>query len=255
MPHAVCLAIFASALLGGACAAAAAPLPEWLETSWEFGTIAETAGPAQGHVRMVNTTGAPLTIERVKTTCGCTSASWPESPVQPGDTATISFAYNPAGRPGHIDKRLKVYFEGLEAPREIRLTGLVIPSEETLAYSYPVDCGELRLATDMLDAGTIHPGVARHLFVYLYNRGTAPIIPSGRSDDTAVKVTVTPDTLLPGDSGTLVIQWLIPSGATEGEAASAVTVTARDGSGAPLDHPALPHKIALRGDIRRTDPT
>ncbi|MDE7161119.1 MAG: DUF1573 domain-containing protein [Muribaculaceae bacterium] len=219
-----------------ASALSAASGPVWLESSWEFGTVAETQGRVGGRVRMVNTSGSPITVERVKSTCGCTSVSWPETPVLPGDTAAISFTYDPAGRPGRIDKRLKVYMEGCDTPHEIRLTGMVIPSEETLAYSYPVDCGDLRLATDMVDAGTLHPGVARHLFVYLYNRGQKPLLPSGRADDPRIKVTVTPDTLPPGESGTLVIQWLIPQGTPQGETSASVML---DG-----------HRISLSGLVR-----
>lgn len=235
-------------------AAATASMPLWLETSREFGTIAETDGPVAGSVRMVNVTDRPVTVERVKTTCGCTSVTWPEAPVEPGDTAIISFTYNPAGRPGRIDKRLKVYLEGYDDPREIRLTGLVIPSEETLSYSYPIDCGDLRLASEVVDAGVIHPGVARHLFVYLYNRGTAPIVVEGETTDTRLRVSVTPDTLQPGESGTLVIQWLIPQGTPEGEAGAELYVTALDESGMPLGSSTVPHRIALRGDIRQPHP-
>lgn len=229
-------------------------MPLWLETSREFGTIAETDGPVEGSVRMVNVTDRPVTVERVRTTCGCTSVTWPDAPIQPGDTATIGFTYNPAGRPGRIDKRLKVYIEGCDDPREIRLTGFVIPSEETLSYSYPIDCGDLRLGADVIDAGVIHPGVARHLFVYLYNRGAAPLIVAGETPDPRLRVSVTPDTLQPGESGTLVIQWLMPQGVSEGEASAELYVTAHDESGKPTGSSSLPHRIALRGDIRHPQP-
>jgi Protein of unknown function (DUF1573) len=44
--------------------------------------------------KLKNTGVVPFTIERVQTSCGCTTANKPEGEVQPGETAEISVKYD-----------------------------------------------------------------------------------------------------------------------------------------------------------------
>jgi hypothetical protein len=44
-----------------------------------------------------NTGTAPLKLTNVKTSCGCTSPSWPRRPIPPGDSASIKVVFNTRG--------------------------------------------------------------------------------------------------------------------------------------------------------------
>ena len=100
----------------------------WLETKYDFGLMKEAAG------------SEAVNVLDAKPSCGCTGATYPQDPVMPGDTAVITFTYDPAGRPGRFDKTIKVRFDN--GRREvIRIVGNVLGTPESLAQFYPVEAG------------------------------------------------------------------------------------------------------------------
>ena len=64
---------------------AATPTPRvQVETeTWDFGTLWQGM-PAETRVKIQNVGDAPLTIDNVKSSCGCTTPGKPESPLAPG---------------------------------------------------------------------------------------------------------------------------------------------------------------------------
>lgn len=55
-----------------------------------------------------NTGDAPLIIEEVKSTCGCTIPKKPKEPIMPGASDVIEVKYD-TNRPGPIRKSISVY--------------------------------------------------------------------------------------------------------------------------------------------------
>ena len=157
MPKAFSLAIAALLPL-----AASAQL-EWLATDYDFGTMKEIAGPKTGSVRFVNRGDKPVVINQVRPSCGCTGADYTEGQIAPGDTATVSFTYNPKGRPGRFEKTVKVYVGEDNERTAIKIRGTVIGAPETLQTSYPVEVGPLRLSQRILTAGDVRYGTARQI--------------------------------------------------------------------------------------------
>lgn len=218
----------------------------WSAKTFDLGTFHEEKGRRHGEVVFVNRSAAPLMIDRVKASCGCTEVKYGSDPVNPGDSATISFSYNPIGRPGRFDKTLRVYMVGHDEPDVIHITGNVVPSQETLRYNYPEECGPLRLSTAAVDAGNIHPGATRHIFVSAYNQGDADITPAFHTSDSRVKVSFSPETLRPGETGNLIVQILVPKGDEGGSAGFPVTVS-------PYSVPTSPHiTVNISGEISGT---
>lgn len=144
----------------------------WLSTEYDFGTFREAEGKKTGCVRFVNKGKEPTVINRVKPTCGCTVAEYTEGEIAPGDTATVSFTYNPAGRPGRFLKHIKVYTGLDDALTSVTIKGTVIGAPQTLAREYPVDAGALRLSTDTLNMGHITAGASRNEFIHGYNQSS-----------------------------------------------------------------------------------
>ena len=85
------------------------PLPviEFDSDNHDFGTVAE--GPKVAHVYKVKNTGqAPLIIQDVKPTCGCTTPDWTKTPIAVGETGFIKAEFNTQGRPGMNNKTISV---------------------------------------------------------------------------------------------------------------------------------------------------
>lgn len=75
-----------------------------------------------------NTGDAPLVIEDVKSSCGCTVPTKPEKPILPGETGKIEVKYD-TNRVGPIRKTVTVYSNADEPVKALKIKGTVV--EET----------------------------------------------------------------------------------------------------------------------------
>lgn len=200
LSHAATAAALSLLLLPGAVPAEARLRP--VTPEYSFGVIKEIDGKAFGTVELVNDGDKPDLIHSVRVSCGCTEAGYDEQTALPGDTLRVSFSYNPAGRPGRFRKNIRVYGSDPE-PATIVISGVVIGSPLTLSQSYPEEAGPLRLTEREPDMGNLSADRSRHVFVTLVNQSTTPLLLKTHSPHKAVSTAVTPDTLLPGDLGTV----------------------------------------------------
>ncbi len=82
----------------------------WLtEQDHDFGMIKQ-GRPVKFIFQFKNTGTSPLTLETVRTTCGCTAAQWTETPIAPGETGDITVEYD-AYQGGSFRKKIRVFFE------------------------------------------------------------------------------------------------------------------------------------------------
>ena len=66
--------------------------------------------PVTGAIRFVNTGKAPLQIDRVHASCGCTATQSEKMRIDPGDSTTIRYSIRTQGFRGIIRKSITVYF-------------------------------------------------------------------------------------------------------------------------------------------------
>ncbi len=74
----------------------------------------------------------PLVISDVKTSCGCTVASWTKEPVKPGKSGTIKVRYD-AAFPGVFQKEITVFYNGFGSPVILKIKGEVNYPDEPRA--------------------------------------------------------------------------------------------------------------------------
>lgn len=206
---------------------------EWLEEEYDFGTWREAEGPRQGFARFVNRGSEAVTIRRVRPSCGCTNVDWPETPIAPGDTATVRFSYNPAGRPGKFGKTVKVYLSDSDTPKFIRITGTVIGTVNSLADKYPVAVGQMRLSERTVDFGDVVHGKSKHTYISAYNASEQPMqitlrANSGEEYPMPDYVTMTPGTVPPGQVQTISVYLNTAQAETLGPLQSTYTYCAGD---------------------------
>ena len=171
----------------------------------DFGMIQEQAGKQKRRIFLVNEGPAEDCILRVRPTCGCTAADFSKEVVMPGDSAWIDIVYDPKGRPGKINKGVRVYRSDGEVML-IPLSGVVIGTPETLSLSYPVEAGPLRLSEDTIVAGELKKGNARHIFINAYNASEHPVTPRitcPEAPDKALSLDIVPEVIPPGEIGTV----------------------------------------------------
>lgn len=199
---------------------------EWLATEYDYGSFREASGPKTGSVRFVNKGPEPTFISSVRPSCGCTGAAYTEDMIQPGDTATVSFIYNPIGRPGRFDKTVKVYIGKEKELKVIRIKGTVIGTPETLESSFPYSAGPLRLEKLEMSAGRIVKGGSRHLFMNVYNQSEDTIRPAWVNHNKGIEVELTPSEIPPGEIGTFGFYLRTPAEKRMGPVSYTIRLTA-----------------------------
>jgi endoglucanase len=85
------------------------PAMEFQKTEHNFGTIKEEIGAVTTQFTFKNTGDAPIIIQRVSSSCGCTTPSYTRQPILPGKEGTISAQYSTVRRPGTFNKTIRVY--------------------------------------------------------------------------------------------------------------------------------------------------
>lgn len=101
-----------------------APVMEWLtDVDHDFGDIAQGT-PVAFDFKFSNLTDGPLTIDNVRTTCGCTASEWSEIPTLPDSSGMIHIVYD-ARKTGYFYKKIRVFFNGQRKGEMLTISGFV----------------------------------------------------------------------------------------------------------------------------------
>ncbi|CAN5243018.1 hypothetical protein BH09BAC2_BH09BAC2_22560 [soil metagenome] len=111
------------------------------ESEYTFGKIPQ--GKPVTHIFYIKNTGtAPLILDDVQASCGCTTPVWNKEPIAAGATGKITVGYNAAGE-GSFDKMVTVKYNKT-LTRQIKITGEVW---RTPAESAPANMAIVNLKT------------------------------------------------------------------------------------------------------------
>ena len=85
--------------------------------TYDLGNLSEDDEPVSHTFTLRNVSGKSVSIQRVRTTCGCTSAAFDSTAIAPGATTKVTLTYDPEDRPGTIDVNAYVYLaDGSKQP-------------------------------------------------------------------------------------------------------------------------------------------
>ncbi len=121
----------------------------------DFGKFKEQDGRVTYKFKFVNTGGAPLLIDTVRATCGCTAPNWTRKPIAPGETGFVAATYNPAGRPNAFSKYLYVSSNSVNASSKLTIKGEVLAKPRTIEDDYRYSMGALRLKANHMAFGNV----------------------------------------------------------------------------------------------------
>ena len=158
-------------------------------------------------MRVTNTGSAPLLIVKVQVGCGCTAVDYPEDPIMPGDTTSVSLSYNPSGRPGQFTKQA-IVFTNTDIKRTIlEITGNVIPTDATLDKQYPIKAGNLRISQRDIPFGELVKGKGSTQYLSAYNASTDTLLVSVLGAKPHIRPAVVPDTVPPARVTALTVHY------------------------------------------------
>ena len=94
------------------------------EESHNFGKITEGEKTSYSF-KFYNGSMQPLIITNAVASCGCTTPTWPKTPILPGKEGVISVTFNSAGKQGLQDKQITVTANTDPAQTVVHLIGEV----------------------------------------------------------------------------------------------------------------------------------
>ena len=103
------------------------PKAKFEKTVHDFGKIAEEIGQASCTFDFMNTGTAPLIINKVQTSCGCTTPSYTKEPILPGQKGEIKVAYNTTNRVGSFEKSITILTNVPDTTFRLTIKGEVLP--------------------------------------------------------------------------------------------------------------------------------
>lgn len=102
----------------------------------DFGTVQQN-DPTQTVFTFTNASDEPIKLNRVKASCGCTTPSYTQDAVAPGQTGEINVKYNSA-RIGAFNKSVTVHYDSAATPVVLRIRGKVEKPVDQISYNHTI---------------------------------------------------------------------------------------------------------------------
>lgn len=147
----------------------------WNMNSHDFGTIYEEDGVATHTFKATNTSKSAVSILRIVSSCGCTTASYNDSTIAPGEVVSLTAMFSPSNRPGRFSKQITVCTT--EGNYRLTVKGKVVPTEGTLNLFFPEKSGYLRVNNRQLMAGKVTRSSSATVYVAGFNAGKSIMRP------------------------------------------------------------------------------
>lgn len=174
------------------------------ETTYDFGTIKEEAGPATHEFVFTNTGESPLVISSVRASCGCTTPQWSKKPIPPGEQGSITAQYNPLNRPGAFRKSISVTANTANPNTVLYIKGVVQPKPKTPQDDYPTLMGNIRVKYRSFNMGKVLTNEPMTKSFDVYNDSDETIVFSPNvAAPSYISLSVEPKELLPHQKGSI----------------------------------------------------
>lgn len=186
------------------------PVITFSNAKYDFGQITEEGGPVSNVFEFTNTGNAPLVIQRVTASCGCTTPDWTRTPIEPGQKGKVTATYNPMGRPGVFSKVVTVYSNASNEMEQLIINGNVTPKPTTATTSgssngFPVNVGTLGLNEKSIHFGNVNKGTAVSRTLAIKNNSSAQMAVALVDVPSYIKVKIQPEKLQPSQEGLIEI--------------------------------------------------
>ncbi|OFX86576.1 MAG: hypothetical protein A2W99_15685 [Bacteroidetes bacterium GWF2_33_16] len=167
----------------------------------DFGKIKEDGGKVEYRFIFTNTGQTPLIITKVQASCGCTSPSWTENPVMPGQKGFVNAIFDPQNRPGNFNKSITVESNAINSRVVLRIQGEVLAREKTINDIYPRAVGELRLQTNHFSFVTVYTDQVKVDTFKVFNSSKNQLKIGFSNVPAYIKLKPFPTILKPGEQG------------------------------------------------------
>jgi len=177
------------------------PVMKLSKTEHDYGKFREETGKQSFDIVVTNTGNAPLVIQNIVASCGCTQPDWTRQPIPAGGTGKITANYDPANRPGQFNKTLSVYTNSKPEVVVVTLKGEVIPREKTIEELFTFPVGAIRFESNHLAFTNVKKTEKKIRVMQLVNTSNEPVKIGFDNLPAHLALKANPETLKPGQKG------------------------------------------------------
>ncbi len=177
------------------------------KTEHNFGSFMESAGVQTTTFKFKNAGTAPLIVNSVKASCGCTTPKWTRDPIAPNGSGEITVSYDPKNRPGIFNKTVTVGSNAENSTVVLSISGSVEQREKTLAEKYPREIGPLRAETNHISFAQLKQNAVETKELELVNDTDKPITVGLQTVPSHMVVKVEPETIPVKGKGKLIVTY------------------------------------------------
>ncbi len=187
----------------------AIPVMTFADSVHNFGLVAEEKGPIGCIFYFRNTGSAPLVITNATADCGCTTPSYTRETVAPGARGEVRVTYNPEGRPGTFVKKVRIYSNAGELPKELVIKGNVTTLGGNEDRKYQLRVGGLQVSNHLLAFPIVSAEGDATIRLVVNNPTDRPIMVRLRKVPKFVSISKTEFTLEPNEPEELYLTSLV----------------------------------------------
>lgn len=147
------------------------------QTEWDFGTINEEDGKVSHTFHYRNTSDDFVTIERVYSSCGCTTGEYSRRPLKAGGEGEFTVVFDPAERGGRIAKSITIVYNNGEGRTTLYIKGRVKARPRSVEDSYPYELGGgVRSDSSFKPFGKVAVGKTKSMTIALANTSEQSVV-------------------------------------------------------------------------------
>ena len=173
----------------------------------DFGRVNEDGGTVSHNFTFTNTGTAPLIINNVVTTCGCTTPEYSRQPVRPGDKGFITVGYDVKGRPGAIDRTIAVHTNTTPPTTNLRIVGSVVAVDRHPSEAFRHQMGALRLSDRHISFNKMFTYEKPTLQITAFNPGPDPVRISFANLPAHITAEARPASIRSGERASIIVTY------------------------------------------------
>ena len=156
--------------------------------------------PTTVNFTLQNDSREQVYIDKVKTSCGCTTVDYPQKGIKKGEKVMLSATYD-AKQLGHFEKLVGVYMRGVSEPMMLRIKGVVVSGESNFNGEYVCALGVLKTDKDYIEFDDVNRGDKPMQELRIYNSTSETVEPVLMHLPDYLTATITPKKIAPGRTG------------------------------------------------------
>ena len=185
----------------------AQPKASFDKVQHDFGKVNEGDGPVSYDFTFTNTGSAPLIIQNVSVTCGCTTPEYSRQPIRPGEKGFIKVSYDVKGRPGAIDKTVVVHTNSSPPTTNLRIVGEVAPVDRPPAEAFRYPAGAISMDDMHVSFKRLYSAEKSVLVVRAYNPSSDPVKISFINLPAHIRAEAKPATIKQGETSEIRVAY------------------------------------------------